>query len=139
MYTPSPWKYFSIEELSCRCGCGQMKMNADFMEKVVRVRLHYGYPMIVTSGYRCPEHDKKVGHSVRTGVGPHTYGHALDFLIYGDRVRLFLEKAFQLGLFTGFGLDQRISIPLYQRYVHFDDLLSSEANGAPRPHLWSYP
>lgn len=139
MSTPSPWKYFSVEELSCRCGCKQMAMNADFMEKAVKLRQHFGFPMIINSAYRCSAYDQKVGSSAEPGNGPHTKGHALDIRVYGERARLLLEKAFDLNLFTGFGLDQRVSIPQGSRFVHLDDLLQSEANGSPRPHLWGYP
>jgi zinc D-Ala-D-Ala carboxypeptidase len=135
MSTPSPWKFFSMEELSCRCGCGQMGMNADFMEKMVKLRLHFGRPLIVTSAYRCPAWDKKVSGSTRPGAGPHTSGHAVDVNVYGEDALGYIKKAQELGLFTGFGFAQKGEAR--SRFVHLDDLTAQEA-GVPRPGVWTY-
>ena len=135
MSTPSPWKFFSVEELACR-HCGEMRMNHDFMEKVVKLRLHFGFPMIVSSAFRCPAWDAKVGSSGEPGKGPHTTGHALDVAVYGERALLLMKKAQELGLFAGFGLMQKGDAK--GRFIHIDDLLASEANGSPRPHVWTY-
>lgn len=132
MSTPSPWENFSVEELTCRCGCGQAKMNADFMDKAVKLRKFYGRPLVVTSGYRCPAHDEKVGTSGTPGAGPHTEGRALDFAVDGNDARILLESAFKLGLFMGFGLNQKGE----GRFVHIDDL--EDAPEHPRPFLWTY-
>lgn len=132
MSTPSPWEYFSIEELSCRCGCGKSFMNADFMEKAVKLRKFYGKPLVVTSGYRCLEHDRKVGTSGSPGAGPHTEGRALDFAVDGPDALALLEAAFKLGIFMGFGLNQKGE----GRFLHVDDLENKPEH--PRPFLWTY-
>ena len=130
---PSPWKFFSMEELRCRCGCGRADMNADFMEKVVKLRLHYGFPMIISSAFRCPDHNNKVSSTGKTG--PHTTGHAMDIKVYGERALLLFRKAQELNLFTGFGVSQKGDIS--GRFIHLDDLIPAEA-GSPRPWLWTY-
>ena len=135
MPTPSPWKFFSVEELRCKCGCGAMNMNADFMEKMVKLRLHFGFPLIVTSAFRCPAWDAKVGSSARAGAGPHTTGHAMDINVWGERGLVFVKKAVELGLFAGIGLMQKGETR--GRFIHIDDLTEAEAI-APRPGLWTY-
>lgn len=112
-----------------------MNMSADFMEKVVKQRLHYGFPMIVTSASRCPAWDAKVGTSDGRGKGPHTTGHAMDVNVWGERGLLFIKKAQELGHFTGIGLNQKG--PVRGRFIHIDDLTAAEA-GAPRPSIWTY-
>jgi uncharacterized protein YcbK (DUF882 family) len=112
-----------------------MKMNADFMDKLGRLRLAFGYPMVVTSAYRCPEHDKRVSTSARAGNGPHTWGHAIDVNVWGERALFYIKKAQELGLFSGFGIHQKGEAR--QRFIHLDDLTTMEA-GAPRPNLWTY-
>ncbi len=133
--TESKWPHFSLEELDCNCGCGKALMNADFMDKLEKLRLHCGFPFIVTSAYRCADYDAKVGTSGRAGSGPHTTGHAMDIGVYGDRAIQLLSKAFGLGLFTGFGLVQKGDAK--SRFIHIDDLTAAEA-GAPRPNIWTY-
>jgi uncharacterized protein YcbK (DUF882 family) len=114
-----------------------MEMNADFMEKIVKLRKHFGFPMIVTSAFRCPEWDAKVGSSVRPGGGPHTLGHAMDVNVYGERARLLIAKADDLGGFTGLGIMQKTGLGASERFIHLDDLTATEAQ-APRPGLWTY-
>ena len=136
--TPSPWTYFSVEELSCHCGCGQMKMNADFMDKVVKFRQFYG-PLIVNSAYRCEAHDSAVGTSTTPGSGPHTMGRAIDFKVTASESFAFMAAALKLGLFSGYGLDERQSIQDEARFIHCDDLKPGEFPSHARPGCWTYP
>jgi zinc D-Ala-D-Ala carboxypeptidase len=138
MNTPSGWENFSVEELSCKCGCGKMFMNADFMEKVVEFRKFFG-PLIVNSAYRCEAHDKDVGTSATPGSGPHTMGRAIDFKMPAAEIKPFLELALKLKTFTGYGLDERQSIPDDSRFCHVDDLKPNEYPSHVRPALWTYP
>jgi len=138
MSTPSPWEYFSVEELSCKCGCGQMKMNADFMDKAVKIRKFYNVPLIINSAYRCPEYDAKVGSSSEPGAGPHTMGRALDIGINGSDLYAFLACLFKLGLTTGIGLEQKPATPPLDRFCHIDDLKPGEFPKHFRPNIWTY-
>lgn len=119
-------KYFRLEEFDCK-HCGKNKMDTVFLEKIDKLRGAYRHPLLVTSGYRCPEHNSAVSS---TGVdGPHTTGHAADFGVSrGDAFRL-LEIAFALGCFTGVGVQQKGA----SRFIHLDDLTTP-----PRPNVWSY-
>ncbi|MBM3494856.1 MAG: DUF882 domain-containing protein [Armatimonadetes bacterium] len=125
--TLSRWTYFTVEELTCHCGCGQMKMHNDFMLNLVALRDIFGMKIPVTSGYRCPAHNAKVS---KTGdTGPHTTGRAVDVLINRGQARQLVQLAMSLG-FTGIGLKQHG--PDSGRIVHLDMVPGPE-------RLWTYP
>ncbi len=92
------YKYFSEEELTCNCGCGRQEMDDDFMQVMDSIRENLGYPLIVTSAYRCPEYNNRVS---TTGYnGPHTTGKALDIAISGEKAFWLILEAYENG-FTG--------------------------------------
>lgn len=125
------WQYFSDIELKCRCGCGQGKMDADFMKKLIALREHLEFPFIVSSAYRCPKHNEKVGATGKQG--PHTTGRAIDIKVSGVQAYKLLQYAAQFG-FTGIGVKQ--VGPHNSRFIHLDDL--AHTDGFPRPGMWSY-
>ena len=123
------WANFRREEFEC-LHCGKNEIKDDFIDKLQVLRDACGFPMIITSGYRCPEHNIKV--STTGANGPHTTGRAVDVHVYGFRAMDFLSKALNLKLFTGIGIKQHGN----SRFVHLDDL---PAPAYPRPTIWSYP
>lgn len=127
-----PYKYFSKEELMCKCGCGQFAMSETFMNKVESLREECGFPFVVTSGYRCPDYNDRIAKTGREG--PHTTGHALDIGISHQQAFQLIAIAAKHGI-TGVGLDQKGDIK--RRFVHIDDLLPPSYHG-PRPHVWTY-
>ncbi len=55
-------KYFKLSEFDCPCEEGSGKyMDENFLIKLDRARDIAGIPFKINSGYRCPEHNKKVG------------------------------------------------------------------------------
>jgi uncharacterized protein YcbK (DUF882 family) len=54
-------KNFKPEEFMCSCGCGGNKMESEFLEKLDAAREIAGIPFVISSGYRCPKHNKEVG------------------------------------------------------------------------------
>lgn len=68
-------KYFTDKEMACS-HCGMEMMSREFMRRLDFVRTAFGKPLIVTSGYRCPEWDKEIG-----GKGNHPTGEAADLLV----------------------------------------------------------
>lgn len=126
MSTPSPWRYFSLEELTCQCGCGQMAMDPHFMSRVVAMREAVGFPFPVTSGYRCPDHNDNVSSTGRTG--PHTTGKALDIGVDRQTAYKLMKAAFERG-FTGIGVNQKGGA----RFIHIDSI-----DEGLRPTVWSY-
>lgn len=128
----SNWKHFSYEtdkRLACTC-CGKRGMDDDFMRDLDRLRGVLGFPLVISSGYRCPVWNNSVSS---TGAdGPHTTGKAVDIQIVGSRALELLTTAEALG-FTGVGVNQRG--PHNKRFIHIDKLTPQEG---PRPWIWSY-
>ncbi|WP_085440285.1 D-Ala-D-Ala carboxypeptidase family metallohydrolase [Magnetofaba australis] len=128
----TPWPHFTNAELTCRCGCGRMEMQADFMHKLESLREVFGRPMPVTSGYRCPEHNAAI--SVTGSNGPHTSGAAVDVLVSGQDAYDLIDLAKAAGM-SGVGVKQHG--PHRSRFIHLDAL--PRAANQPRPTIWSYP
>lgn len=127
--TASPWQYFSMEELTCHCGCGQMKMDPKFMAVIVQLRQELGFPFPVTSAYRSPEYNAKISDS---GLdGPHTKGVAMDIAVRGEQAHRLLKAALDAGM-RGIGVQQRGG----SRFLHLDMLAGDDQH--PRPWVWSY-
>lgn len=53
-------KNFNIHEFDCQC-CGGNQMKPDFLEKLDTARDIAGIPFKISSGYRCPKHNKEIG------------------------------------------------------------------------------
>ena len=71
-------RYFVIEEFVCKCGCGLGKddpLPAVIVIALDMIRGGIKMPVMVNSGWRCPEHNAGVG-GVKTSK--HIYGHAAD-------------------------------------------------------------
>ena len=94
------------------------------------LRERLGFPLIITSAYRSPEHNAAVGG--RTGSA-HLAGRAVDVAVYGQEAHALVRWAMLLG-FTGIGVSQRGERE--KRFVHLDDLPPSP--GTPRPWIWTY-
>lgn len=113
-------------EWVCR-HCGHHEMQAEYMAMVQDLRDAYGKPLVVSSGWRCPEYNNKVSSTGLTG--PHTTGFAGDFLVSGRDAHELLRLAMQKG-FTGVGISQ--SGDHSTRFLHLDIL------SVGRPWIWSY-
>ncbi len=121
------WECFSDNELRCKCGCNRNDIDPGFMDKLVVIRKAVGFPMILSSAYRCPEYNRKVSS---TGPdGPHTKG-AVDVLVFGSKAYAVMAAAFRHGM-TGIGVSQKGTHA--KRFIHLDDLTTP-----PRPWPWSY-
>lgn len=125
------WDFFSQEEMTCTCDCDRVDMDDVFMSRLVLLRREAGFPFVVSSGFRCPEHNQRVSSSGTHG--PHTTGQAVDICCSHKHAVWILEHAFALG-FRGIGVSQKG--PVKKRFLHLDDLAT--ARGRPRPHVWSY-
>lgn len=126
MSTPSPWRYFSVEELRCKCGCGRWDMDHVYMDRLVALREDLGFPFPINSAYRCVEYDQSIG-----GAGVHPTGHATDIGVSGHQALQLVSRATAHGM-TGVGVKQKGT----GRFVHLDDLQPEEH--PPRPWIWTY-
>jgi len=128
------WPHFVPADMRCKCGCGVLLIDEDHMDRLEYLRSKCQFPLIVTSGYRCPQHNLAVAE---TGLaGPHTTGKATDFSIEGERAYLLVTFALSCEPpchMSGVGIGQRDGTP---RLVHLDSLTA--ADGFPRPRIWTY-
>ena len=122
---------FRIEEFVCR-HCGEVTMHTDFLDKLYHLRDALSWPMKVSSGYRCPLHNKAVSS---TGLnGPHTTGRAADIEVSGLVAYHLIRLAFEAGI-TGIGVSQKGVVK--SRFIHLDDIPVKSIT-IPRPRIWSY-
>lgn len=54
------FRHFSFDEFDCPC-CGKNWIKVSFVKKLDLVRDQLGAPIYVDSGYRCADHNEKVG------------------------------------------------------------------------------
>lgn len=92
------WPNFSPSEIACR-GTGKLVVNEGAMDRLQALREALGKPLIVNSGYRSPEHNRRVGGAK---ASRHLNGDAFDISMTNHNPQLF-EKAARAAGFTGFG------------------------------------
>lgn len=67
---------FTTKEFECSCGkCEIQKVDTELLNRLEKVRLALGAPIKITSGYRCKEHNAKVGGAPKS---MHVMGRAAD-------------------------------------------------------------
>jgi len=115
---------FRASEFACK-HCREVRMSPDFMYRLQKLRDAYGKPMVISSGYRCPQHPVE---AKKATPGTHSMGIACDVSVQGEDAYRLLRLAFEHG-FTGIGINQKGS----GRFIHLDIMTD-----APRPNVWSY-
>lgn len=105
-----------VGDMACRCGCGASDMDKRFLRHLGALAGHLHFDLVVSSGFRCPEHNELVAGTGRDG--PHTRGVAVDIAISGWKAAALLRYAMILG-FRGVGLMQ--SGAERGRFIHLDD------------------
>ncbi len=76
-------QHFNVQEFRCKCGQSHdILITEELVDKLEKLYSALNCSkIIVTSGYRCTDHDKNVGGS---GSGQHTKGNAADICCYGQ-------------------------------------------------------
>jgi len=112
-------KHFKLSEFDCQ-ETGENEMNPDILAKIDMLREECGFPFVITSGYRSPNHtiEKR-----KTKPGTHAQGIAADIKVTNgvDRITI-VSKALYLG-FTGIGVDAG--------FIHVDTRETT-------PVMWAY-
>ncbi len=103
------WANFSPAEIACR-GTGKLRVNADALDRLQALRAALGKPMIVTSGYRSPEHNRRVGGAA---ASKHLEGTAFDISMSNHDPAAFIAAARRAG-FRGIGTYPR------SNFIHVD-------------------
>lgn len=88
-------EYFSDGELRCKCGCGQLIFDQNVRQKLNVLRESFGKPMVVSSGYRCPQHPLEVN---KNKPGEHTTGMCVDIAVSGVDVIELTSLAYEMGV-----------------------------------------
>lgn len=112
-------KYFTVGEFNCQ-HTGENQMDPEFMEKVDKLREYCGFPFVITSGYRSPDHPLEATKEI---PGTHAQGIAADIKITSSAQRYSIIKGALEHGFTGLGvagdfihLDTRGSVPVIWTY-----------------------
>ena len=116
--------YFTEAELKCQ-HCGKYEFDAGFLAILNRIRADCGFPLVVTSGYRCVDHPIE---AAKPYTGSHTTGKAVDLAVSHKQAHKLLHVALMCGI-TGIGVNQTGN----RRFIHLD-----MSDVAPRPTVWSY-
>ncbi len=103
------WPNFSPAEIACR-GTGKITINEDALDRLQELRVMLGKPMIVNSGYRSPEHNRRVGGAT---ASKHLEGTAFDISMANHDPAAFIATARAAG-FTGIGTYPR------SNFIHID-------------------
>lgn len=114
-------KDFSTGEFACKCGCGKCAIDLKLVHALQSIRNAVGFPLTVSSGYRCEEHNKASGGEPNSA---HTRGLAADIVIPASQMRYkFLKEA--LVAFKRIGISEE--------FVHVD-----VDKNLPQEVLWTY-
>ena len=99
--------YFSLDEFQCPC-CQNVKLHPDLLTGLNRLRLRLNRPIFISSGFRCPEENKRVG-----GVpgSYHKFGMAADIKVLSVSPESLAIYAQSVG-FNGIGT--------YKNFIHID-------------------
>ena len=118
-------RYFRPEEFDCKCkkckdngeGRGVDMMEDYFLQMLDDARHKAGIPFVITSGYRCPSHNRAVGGVANSA---HTKGLAADIACSDNRSRGYIIGALYEASFNRIGI--------HPDFIHVDDDDSKSAD-----------
>lgn len=117
-------KYFSPNERGLDEGRYE-QLQPELLNKLDELREEYGFPIIITSSYRSPEHPIE---AKKEKPGEHSYGAAVDIAAVGGEATFKLVAA---AIKVGF---TRIGVSRKNNFVH----VGLGYPGAPEITLWTY-
>jgi len=93
-------KYFSTGEFSCKCThkeCVEQRVDKELISKLTALRELANEPLIITSGFRCPAHQKDVEASGQSTIvaknSQHELGKAADIKTTRMPIKDFVQLA----------------------------------------------
>lgn len=95
-------KNFTVIEFACKGAgcCSTVKIDEDLVKYVQMIRDHFGKPVNINSGYRCPTHNKRIGGAPGSY---HAKGMAADISVNGVAPAEVAKYAESIGI-KGIGL-----------------------------------
>ena len=93
-------KHFKMSEFACPC-CGESEMSSDFIADLNFAREIAETPFVITSGYRCQNHNAVVGGVASSS---HTRGCAVDIKADNSRHRFLIINSLLQAGFTRLGI-----------------------------------
>jgi hypothetical protein len=117
-----PWQSFSPREIACK-GTGNLVIDTQAMDMLQRLRTNLGKPLVITSAYRSPEHNRNVGGAKQS---KHMDGIAFDVVMSNHDPAVFEAAARAVG-FTAFGYYQK------SNFMHIDCRAVGATWGKPWP------
>ena len=103
--------HFKIKEFAQKNGkCDKILIDSELVEVLEDIREHFSAPVIITSGYRTPEYNAKVGGAKNS---QHTKGTAADIQVKGvpaDKVQQYLKNKYR----------DKYGIGSYWTFTHID-------------------
>lgn len=110
-------KNFNSYEFRCGlgspCACSTILIDDKLVEYLQKIRDHFGKPITITSAYRCPSYNKRIGGATQSY---HSRGMACDIVVSGVTPREVAKYAESIGL-LGIGLYETASDG---HFVHID-------------------
>lgn len=101
---------FRVREFACKDGSDMILINLELVELLQRIRTHFRAPVTITSAYRSPCHNKKVGGAK---TSQHLYGIAADIQVKGVAPKTVAAYVEQL-------MSDKGGIGIYPTFVHVD-------------------
>ncbi|MCK0743579.1 D-Ala-D-Ala carboxypeptidase family metallohydrolase [Chromohalobacter nigrandesensis] len=101
--------HFRRGEFACSCGCGFDTVDHGTLEILEATREHFGVPVTVTSGCRCPEYNARIGGAAHS---QHKVSRAADIQVKGvdpDEVHDWIDANFPF-----------VSLGRYDTFTHVD-------------------
>jgi len=102
-------KHFKRSEFACKCKCGFDTVDAQLLNYLEAIRVHFDAPVSINSACRCSEHNAKIG-----GVdnSQHVQGRAADIVVKGVSPSDVAAFACDLVQHGGVGI--------YETFTHID-------------------
>lgn len=101
---------FKAKEMACKDGSDVIFVSPELMDILQKIRDHFKSPVTITSGYRTPAYNKKIGGAT---YSQHTYGTAADIKVRGIKPKAVAQFVETLMPNTG-------GIGIYKNFTHID-------------------
>jgi len=101
--------HFTSEELQCKCGCGDDKIDMVALQMLERARMYAQMPFHINSGKRCIKHNAEVGGKEDSA---HLDGYAFDVKCDNSSDKFIMIRCF---LRAGF-----VRLGIYKTFIHVD-------------------